>query len=127
MKSIIFLTLIGTSTISFATSKKVTCTNDDSKIVFQLGNLSEGIKIDQKESQLQYELADLEEMQTLSVKRSIKSWTVVTLEGDNNDDSQMIATLVLDSAHLNARLSIQILVDGLEGGTYSKAFECTLK
>ncbi len=127
MKSIIFLTIIGTSMMSFATSMEVTCTNADSKIVFQIGDLSEGIKIDQKKSQLKYGLADLEEMQTLSVKNSFKDWTVVTLEGDNFDDSHMIATLVLDSTRENARFSIQVLVDGLEGGTYSKAFECVLK
>lgn len=127
MKNIFVLAVFLTSTMSFAASKQVTCTNDDSKILFQLGDLNKGIKIDQKKCKLQNELASLEEMQTLSIKNSVNGWVVVTLEGNNSDDSQMIATLVLDSAQQNARLSIQILVDGLDGGTHSEAFECTLK
>jgi len=66
-------------------------------------------------------------MKTLSVSKSEKGWQVVTLEGSNSDDTNMIATLVVDSEQKGARLSVQVLVDGLEGGTRSEAFECSLK
>ena len=128
MKNFILFMLFSVCAPSFATVKKVTCTNADSKIVFQIGDLNNGIRIDHKRSKLQNELSSLESMQTLSVNKTSNGWTVVALEGTNSDDTHMIATMTLDAElKENARLSVQVLVDGLEGGTYSEAFECVIK
>lgn len=127
MKTIILLTILTISTASFGTPTTMTCANEISKMTILWTDLSTGIQIDQKKSSLQHELMTLENMQTLSVNQTTLGWTAITLVGNNSDDTQMIATLILDSDLLTSRLSIQVLVDGIEGGTYSEAFECTIK
>lgn len=124
MKNLVFLAVILCSTVSFGASQEIVCSNNDSKLVLEVSDFNKGLKVDQNKSKLEAELSSLEKMNTLSVRKSSQDWTVVTLEGNNVDDTDMIAVLVMDSRHASIRFSVQVLVDGLEGGTYSAAFEC---
>lgn len=120
MKAIFLTLLVAVMPIAHAT--KIVCTNSTDKLAFYM--MEGRLLVIEKDSQLTGELQLLRRMQRVSVQISSKNWTVATLEDDSRGDTNFLATLVMGENSENIRLSIQVLVNGLEGRTYSKAFEC---
>lgn len=131
MKKVIFISTLIATTFGFAqvkaATKTVNCKNENSHIFLEINSKNKSVKVNQKKSKLTHELAGLDQMKILSNVSVSDVKKVMTLIGNNNDDTEMVATLVYSSEQAEARLSIQVMVDNLDGGTYSEAFECEIK
>jgi hypothetical protein len=129
-KIIIFLVMLTATSAVFARGVECPVPADKYQEVatIMISNLDGKTKFSVPKGELEFELASIDSRLTLLSKVASKAtnWTTYLYEGTNNDDTRFLITVTIDES-ANARVNIQTLVDGLEGGTNSMSLECSAK
>ncbi len=135
-----FLVLVGVLVSFQVYADKITCPLEknskywkDGSVVSFKTDAKDQAKLSVTQGELYNELASIDGGLFLvsqgMVEKNLSNyaWKVATYFASNNDDTGFLITLTTQADLKTARANIQVLVDGLEGGTRSHSLECTIK